>query len=479
MPVSIRKTSYKEKIDEAIKTIIINPATRVIGLLIDDFMYSDKILLIRKDEPLSAIINTAATDGVYIYVSEEFLRNELSKKDYPIRIGFTLLHEALHIVFAHTNVYRLYHPQIGNIATDCEVNRTIHLKNYIVPEDYYKEFIFPENIERSIVKALENTLNKIDRPDCIEIAKKLATKLLPHETKYWNSATVPSMYGTIMSYINKVLRECRIDPDKVDHKRIDDYIRSPDNGGLGDILDPRKTLPKTEGGKPLTPEEIEKRVREEIEKTRSKIEKYAGVGRGAILDILFKIHEPKIDWSEILEDIVSGRGEEVLSTWMVINRRTPYLTPGYKRLGPPRVLLILDVSGSITDQEYSNMLSEINEILERNGGNIYLIMFSDGVVGELSGEQIDIDEVKEAIRKAPHGGTVIYDALKKATEVMESEDVVMIFTDGYIFDVDTEEVKSLADTIASNVYAALYIYTGKVPEAFKTWITINYYDSKI
>ena len=164
---------------------------------------------------------------------------------------------------------------------------------------------------------------------------------------------------------------------------------------------------------------------------------------------------------------------------MTINRRIPYLAPGYKRLGPPRVILVLDVSGSITDEEYSNMLSEINEIIGRNGGNIYLIMFSNGVVGELSGEQIDIEEVKEAISKAPHGGTEIRDALKKVTEVMESEDIVVIFTDGYIFDADTEEVKSLADIIASNVYAAIYIYTGAVPDAFRTWITINYYDSKI
>ncbi len=181
------------------------------------------------------------------------------------------------------------------------------------------------------------------------------------------------------------------------------------------------------------------------------------------------------EWMEELESCVVERGMEVEETWRKINRRAPYMAPGYEWLKPFKLVVLVDASGFVSDEEYTGFVSELNSVAEENDCGIHLILFSNNVLGELIREQIDPKQVLSKIKHSQNEPIVIKNALKKALEVIEEGDIIVIFTSGNLSDEDDQETIEYADILYQKSYRPIFIYTVKVPKPFKDWIIANFY----
>jgi hypothetical protein len=70
------------------------------------------------------------------------------------------------------------------------------------------------------------------------------------------------------------------------------------------------------------------------------------------------------------------------------------------------------------------------------------------------------------------GGTVILGALEKCFKEMKRKDIVVIFTDGYIDDIEKKNTLEMLDRIRAKASASIFLTTDK-EHKIKGWETIK------
>ena len=134
---------------------------------------------------------------------------------------------------------------------------------------------------------------------------------------------------------------------------------------------------------PVTKEDISKKIQEITERAANK-----GTGGGGVSPALRKFIEdlvnPQVDWRKILQKYVSESDDDP-TMYKIPNRRYAsrdiYL-PGLKgkEEGFGTVVIAVDTSGSIGQDEYNTFLAESRSILKSfNPKEIYIIYCSDGM----------------------------------------------------------------------------------------------------
>lgn len=475
--LDIRKTDYISIISKVMESLVSKirflPEGNILAYLVDrGYVY----VITQEDGELYARIKTMATDGGRILMNKDFIDENIHAKEGVKFISSAILHEILHIVFGHTKIYNFNYKVLANISADIEVNNYI-IRTYNPPPKFINESFNHKTIFKALKEIVENTKQIPE-----DIRKSTIRRIQLYETRYkhiFEHGSVPEMYGAILSMLSPILEYMKkkggeTGTGKGESKspvEIPSTIIVTD-----DVLPPEEVDEKT--GRKIDRETI-KKIREKINEIKNKIsrmyEKYAGLGI-TDTDIILKINEPKIDWREILRDVITGRGEEVLGVWYKINRRLPYIAPGTLRLSPPRVIAIIDVSGSVLGEDLSYFITELSEIVRDNDGNIHAIFFADGVIGELSGQSISPEELQQYVKTLPSGGTRIGEAIDKALEIVEPDDIVIVFTDGGIFDVYDDDIQRKIRDLGTSCYAPVYLTTAYTPEPFKNWIVIKYYE---
>ena len=189
--------------------------------------------------------------------------------------------------------------------------------------------------------------------------------------------------------------------------------------------------------------ELEERWKEVLENAQLAAKMAGREPLGAMLAEINSILKPKVDWRALLRTAVSIGLQKHISTWKRLSRKSDDF-PGFQRYGLREVYAIVDTSGSISERELEQFLGEIYGAAKC--AKVLVRCFDADVYEKLEVKRpSDAKVIAKKMRGG--GGTRITPALKKTLQEMRSGSVVVVMTDGHLF--DEEEAKPLFTAIAT------------------------------
>lgn len=134
---------------------------------------------------------------------------------------------------------------------------------------------------------------------------------------------------------------------------------------------------------------------------------------------------PKVDWRKVLSNYIGRKiSFERSSTRKRPNRRLGLLAPGKTAKQGPKTLFAVDCSGSVSDEEYLEIMSEIKEALKNFPDKCDMIFF-DYVVFK---DKIKLNAMKKIPQRPLQGGTSFQPVMDYAREM--KPDLLIMLTDG-------------------------------------------------
>jgi predicted metal-dependent peptidase len=333
---------------------------------------------------------TAGTDGRHFFYNTKFI-DSLTPKETEFLFG----HEVLHNVFEHMLV-RIgdRDPQLWNIAADYAVNQILKDSNIgDMPkgkkgenkgfqDDKYKDW------------ASERIYD-----DLFKTAKKNGKKFL-------------EKLGELM----------------------DDHQEWGEGEGEGKGGDKANTPGK---GKPIYTKEELKKIRDEVKEAMVSAAQSTGASNlpGALQRLVSDLTEPKMDWREILQQQIMSTIKSDY-TWMRPSRKswhTSAILPGQANDEMIDICLALDASGSISDEQCREFLTEVKNIMDQyKDFRIHLWSFDTEVFNPVVFTPDNSEELLD-YQLGSGGGTEFecnWDYMKE--QGIEPKKFVM-FTDGWPF----------------------------------------------
>lgn len=162
----------------------------------------------------------------------------------------------------------------------------------------------------------------------------------------------------------------------------------------------------------------------------------AGKMGGNVDRSITKMLEPKVDWREMLRDFVAAiSNDKEMSTWRKPNRR--HLGAGVympsmfsETVGP--IVVGIDTSGSIGEQELSQFLGELSTICEAvKPEKVHLLWWDTDVAGVDVLEPSDYSDLVNKVKPKGGGGTDVSCVFKKVEQDGIEAEAVILLTDGY------------------------------------------------
>jgi len=168
--------------------------------------------------------------------------------------------------------------------------------------------------------------------------------------------------------------------------------------------------------------------------------------------------KPRTDIRALLRSYIrEGLGRSVVTNWLRPSRKNPDL-PWVKRLTIPTIHALVDTSGSIGEEELSLFLGTLQEFRSQTEITVTCWDAEAYETVKVRGRDI-LPWVKGKIKGG--GGTVIAPALKKTLERMKPGDIVVVLTDGYIYDKADAKTRDLAARIAGRSGVSIFLWTGE------------------
>ena len=165
--------------------------------------------------------------------------------------------------------------------------------------------------------------------------------------------------------------------------------------------------------------------------------KQVGEGAGGLDRELQELLEPKVNWREVLRDYVKSMcHSKDASSWRRVNRR--FLSTGVympsmigEKVG--HLVVAIDTSGSIGQEELSEFLSEVKGIAEEVSPELVdLIYWDSRVAAHETYTESEVPNIVSSTKPRGGGGTspsCVSDYLKKEQIVPQC---VIVLTDGYV-----------------------------------------------
>jgi len=363
--------------DRAVREMLV---TARVGMLLRASFFGNlatRLKLVNADEWCP----TAATDGRNFYYNTRFI-----KMLRPKEIEFLFGHEVLHCVYDHFGRRGNRDPQLFNIANDYAVNGD--LKKHRVGE-----FI-------TSVPCLYDS--KFEGKSSEEI----------YDYLYENAEKI-----SLQDLIDKVLDE-HLDGDG-----------SNDGEGKGDEKDGR--------GRPKLSEEERQKIRDEIKEAVLSAAQTCDAGNlpAGVKRMIQDLTEPRMNWRELLRMQLESTIKSDY-TWLRSSRKgwhVDAVMPGMKTTDAIDIAVAIDMSGSISDKQARDFLSEIQGIMEAfDSYRIHVFSFDTEVYNPA---QFNSDNLEDILSYEPKGGGgTDFDAIFKylKDEQIEPKKLV-VFTDGYPF----------------------------------------------
>jgi predicted metal-dependent peptidase len=351
--------------------------TARVGLLLRHSFFGNLATRLRMvdctDDPF---INTAATDGRCFFFDTNFV-DKLSPKQTEFLFG----HEVLHNVFDHMGRRGSRDPDIWNIACDYAINQI--LVDDRIGDKIIQVKIFQDNKYRG--KSAEEIYDIIFEKYDLKQLQQLGELLDQH-----------------------------LDPDK-------------ENGEDGSKGKRKK----------YTKEELRK-IRDEMKEAMISAAQSAGAGNlpAGVRRMISELTEPKIDWRELLKQQIQSTIRNDY-TWMRPSRKgwhTGAVLPGMNYDQTIDVAVAIDMSGSISDKQGRDFLSEIKGIMDQfKDFHIKLWSFDTNVYNVVDITADNIQEFENYELKGG-GGT----DFMANWNMMKEENFVpkkfIMFTDGFPWD---------------------------------------------
>ncbi|UXD22319.1 hypothetical protein IPA_03475 [Ignicoccus pacificus DSM 13166] len=268
---------------------------------------------------------------------------------------------------------------------------------------------------------------------------------------------------------------------KIKDKNLSFSTVSP-NGkkeGHGGIVVPMDLGGEGERGKRETvwkgDEEFREEVRElaEVDKGAAKktlarvlaevieAQKSAGNVPASLLRKLKRFLGSEVPWSRLLGAALREGLGTTVRTWQRPNRRLIENVPGSITKGTS-IWCLVDTSGSISEEELSKFAGEIIAAA-RYASKINLLSWDAEAYETIRVRSIS--RLKNALKEMLKGGggTVISEPLRRLFKEMRSGDAVIVFTDGFWFDAESEETRKLMESVRKRSSVAILVSTGEVP----------------
>lgn len=195
-----------------------------------------------------------------------------------------------------------------------------------------------------------------------------------------------------------------------------------------------------DGAKEMTEEEkkvLEREIDQAIRQGVMAHQKIAGTGAGDLDRDLLELLEPKVDWREMLREFVKSTcSAKDTSSWRKVNRR--FLSTGTympsligEKVG--HMVIAVDTSGSVGQEELSGFLTEVKGIAEEvKPSQVDLIYWDSRVAAHEEYTENDVSNIINSTKPRGGGGTspsCVSEYLKEKRIVPEC---VIMLTDGYV-----------------------------------------------
>jgi predicted metal-dependent peptidase len=323
--------------------------------------------------------NIPAPAGIY-FDSTKFILIINPEQFLPLRIEERLAilkHEMLHILYGHTKGDKTRDSLLLNYAQDCAINQQINISD--LPEGA----ILPKSLER--VFKIENVP--------MDLTSEQYYDLLP---KSQNKYKLPKPKSEVE--------------------------------GLGDSMDSHEVWGRSKGE-----QEVSEAVANRMIKTA--INKSQGNLPGNISEILNIMNtKSKLSWKKILNSMIGNKKSDYRPT---LKRRSRRFQERDDIRGKVKdsifdLIAILDVSGSMSDQEISKAISEFKSICSAQNSSLRIIQV-DSTVQEIK----EFKKTDKQFKRNGFGGTRMYPAIEYLEKNKIQYDGLVLVTDGFIEDIST------------------------------------------
>ncbi|HHY79805.1 MAG TPA: hypothetical protein GX516_05520 [Thermoanaerobacter sp.] len=161
-----------------------------------------------------------------------------------------------------------------------------------------------------------------------------------------------------------------------------------------------------------------------------------------------------------IKTVLSGiiQGQLRVSAWDRLSRRMPYLTPGTRIFPKPSMWFLIDVSGSVSENELSAVMSSIKDLLEsRTIGKAVMVTFDAGKTGFF--EAKTAKDLKN-FEISGGGGTELSPAIEEIEKSLKWGDITVVATDSALGD-DPERLKGkIKDVVRATSHAVIWLHFG-------------------
>jgi len=362
------------KLDREVREILV---TARVGMLLRASFFGNlatRLKLINADEWCA----TAATDGRNFYYNTRFI-----KMLRPKEVEFLFGHEVLHVVYDHFGRRGDRHPMLSNVAADYCVNAD--LKKHRVGEF-------------------------ITSVPCL------------YEAKY-EGMSYEEVYDDLYKNAEK------IDINQLIEKLLDDHIDGDDEGD-GDSHNGKGGAKRPK----LTAEE-KAAIRDEIKEAMLSAAQTCDAGNipAGVKRIIQDLTEPKMNWRELIRQQIESTVKSDF-TWLRTSRKgwdMDAVMPGMKTQEAIDICVMIDMSGSISESQGRDFISEVKGIMETfEDYRIHIGCFDTEVYNMQMYTADNLEDITD-YKLAGGGGTdfdCFFDYFKK--EEIEPKKLV-VFTDGY------------------------------------------------
>jgi len=341
-------------------------------------------------------LGTAATDGRSFYYNTEFV-NKLKPKEVEFLFG----HEVLHNVYDHigrTGDFR--DRRLFNCAADFCVNSDL-------------------------------------------IEQKIGDKITPclYDPKYkgWSAEEV---YDDLYDKAEK------IDISDLLQQVLDEHM---DGEGSSEDGDQDGDQDGNGKGRPRLSDEEKRQIKDEIREALLQAAQAVGAGNlpGGIKRLIKDLTKPVVNWRELLQQQIQSTIKDDFS-WMRPNRRGWHMDaimPGMKPGNQIDVCVAIDTSGSISEKDLKDFLSEVQGIMESyDEYKIRVITWDTEVYNP---EEFTSDNMSDITSYTPGGGGgtdphCVWEWLKDND--IEPKKLIM-FTDFCFFGWNSRAVEDYCDTV--------------------------------
>jgi predicted metal-dependent peptidase len=428
--------SEKNSIDKILSTLVLkSPLLGYVTL---------QCQIVLKDD----LPSVAATDGRKIMVSPAFF--ELSTAE---QVG-VLAHEAAHVVLDHVRRLKGKDAYLANVAADCAANTLLLEAGFSLPE--------------GVITA--QYISKLTREKVEEIKKMSAEEIYALLVR-----SLPSTGGGGDGEDGD-----GEDGDGEDGEGGEDGAPLPRQGrgskwgvgggendlapsedsereGEGTGREGKETVLSPGSSAPKTPE----RLRDEAEAFARAVGKFPG----GIARIFGKLRRPRVDWRSVIRDVILA-GWRTPMRAPLPHRRLPDLL-GNRMMGGGAVAVLVDTSGSISEEMLSQFASEVFSIVKTINAVVFIIPWDAEAYGvyRVSSTSEVITVFKEHLQGG--GGTVLTPAL----ELLEKEwfkltprpGTIVIFSD-CLWDDEDAMVDARLQRFVARGSRVVVATTGREPE---------------